>query len=260
MADGSGERGPGPAGCRRRGVTWIGAALGLGLLSGLAGCFPPLIGADVASYVGTGKGLGEHALDAVTGEDCRVIEGLMRSDRAVCEQRGAIATATDFKGIFGLETGQTALAGADDAARPVPPIRVVCILAGGAELTPAARRSVMAERLLPRWTDLPGQQGTVWLTYDAEDRHGTLKTARNTGGAEAVHAIGLLRLEAGSGVTFIGFDAIEGGPVLVSYFPETKRLMLSRHGKNDNPRYHKNLASVLLGDCREDTVRHASVD
>ncbi|WP_025896905.1 hypothetical protein [Sneathiella glossodoripedis] len=50
----------------------------------------------------TGKGLGEHAMDAVTGQDCRILEGVFRSDRAICEPEGSVATKDDFKGIVAL--------------------------------------------------------------------------------------------------------------------------------------------------------------
>ncbi|HAH10786.1 MAG TPA: hypothetical protein DCL54_13425 [Alphaproteobacteria bacterium] len=52
------------------------------------------------STVATGKGLGDHLLSALTGEDCNLGEGLTREDRDVCEAEGAPATAQDFKGVF----------------------------------------------------------------------------------------------------------------------------------------------------------------
>lgn len=47
----------------------------------------------------TGKGLGEHVLDVVTGKDCRLIEGALRDDRELCEEVGSSATKSDFKGL-----------------------------------------------------------------------------------------------------------------------------------------------------------------
>ena len=49
----------------------------------------------------TGKSLGEHGLDLATGKDCRLIEAAFRDDRKVCEERGSVATARDFKGLLG---------------------------------------------------------------------------------------------------------------------------------------------------------------
>jgi len=65
------------------------------LLSGaLAGCSMPIFAGMTAgeftffgslfSTAATGKGLGEFAMDAATGRDCRIIEGLAREDRKVC--------------------------------------------------------------------------------------------------------------------------------------------------------------------------------
>jgi hypothetical protein len=49
-----------------------------------------------------GKGLAEDGADAVTGKDCRIIEGTVRKDRKLCENRGSPATHKDFKGAMGL--------------------------------------------------------------------------------------------------------------------------------------------------------------
>jgi hypothetical protein len=48
-----------------------------------------------------GKGLAEDGADAVTGKDCRVIEGTIRKDRKYCETRGSAETDKDFKGLMG---------------------------------------------------------------------------------------------------------------------------------------------------------------
>jgi len=78
----------------------------------LGGCALPLLGGltmsetnsgtSVVSTALTGKGLGEHALDAVTGQDCRITESLFRADRDVCEDRDSPATKDDFKGVAAL--------------------------------------------------------------------------------------------------------------------------------------------------------------
>ncbi len=49
-----------------------------------------------------GKGLAEDGADLATGKDCRVIEGTVREDRKLCEERGSPATKKDFKGLSGL--------------------------------------------------------------------------------------------------------------------------------------------------------------
>jgi len=84
----------------------------LGLMGSVSGCALPLIGAltlnelsSTTSFISTGltgKGLGEHALDLVTGEDCRGLEGIVRGDRGICATRGSPETANDFKGLIGL--------------------------------------------------------------------------------------------------------------------------------------------------------------
>jgi hypothetical protein len=48
-----------------------------------------------------GKGLVEDGVDLATGEDCRVIEGVIRKDRHVCEPRNSPETKKDFKGLSG---------------------------------------------------------------------------------------------------------------------------------------------------------------
>ena len=89
----------------------------------LSGCALPFAGSlaftDLATGVSifttaaTGKGATEIALDVVTGQDCRLLEGVLREDRDFCEEPGSAATDDDFKGVVAwLE---------DDApASPVP--------------------------------------------------------------------------------------------------------------------------------------------
>jgi len=88
-----------------------------GLLSGCAG--PVFAGMTLSEFgfitsafstAATGKGLGEHAMDAATGRDCRLIEGLAREDRKLCERKTSPALEKDWKGLASL---------ADDAA-PAP--------------------------------------------------------------------------------------------------------------------------------------------
>lgn len=57
---------------------------------------------EVVPHAINGKGLPEDAADLVTGKDCRVIEGVVRKDRQICETRGSPETRKDIKGLSGL--------------------------------------------------------------------------------------------------------------------------------------------------------------
>jgi len=71
----------------------------------LSGCVAG-VAAEAVSVGTTGKTLGDHALSATSGKDCKVLEGAVRSDRDVCEEPGSPATKRDAKGIAGTrETG-----------------------------------------------------------------------------------------------------------------------------------------------------------
>jgi len=59
-----------------------------------------LTGISIFSTAATGKGATEIALDVMTGQDCRFLEGALREDRDICEERGAEATEEDFKGVM----------------------------------------------------------------------------------------------------------------------------------------------------------------
>lgn len=82
----------------------------------LAGCAAPIIGPLTLSHLSTiasattmtveGKGAAEVALDLATGKDCRMMEGAMRKDRAICEKQGSPATEEDFKGVIALLTNK----------------------------------------------------------------------------------------------------------------------------------------------------------
>lgn len=86
-------------------------ALGISLL-GLSGCAAPAIGAltiaevftiaGISSTIMTGRDLGEHALSALTGKDCRFLEAILRDGRSFCEERGSVQTAGDFGGVIAL--------------------------------------------------------------------------------------------------------------------------------------------------------------
>jgi len=82
------------------------------LITMLGGCAAPIIVAGVAiplivvteviPRAINGKGLVEDGVDVATGKDCRVIEGVVRDDRQLCEKRGSPATKKDFKGLSGV--------------------------------------------------------------------------------------------------------------------------------------------------------------
>ncbi|MFN4354083.1 hypothetical protein [Parvibaculum sp.] len=86
-------------------------AAGAGLLA-LPGCAAPAIGAltvaevltiaGISSSIMTGRDLGEHALSALTGKDCRFLEAALREGRSFCEDRGSEATKGDFGGLIAL--------------------------------------------------------------------------------------------------------------------------------------------------------------
>jgi hypothetical protein len=76
----------------------IRAALALAAGFGAGGCVPALV-ADAVSVGTTGKSVGEHALGAVSDKDCRILEGIGREDRKICEEPGSPATERDFKGL-----------------------------------------------------------------------------------------------------------------------------------------------------------------
>jgi len=60
---------------------------------------------SIFSTAATGKGLGEHAMDAATGQDCNILEGLAREDRKICEDKGSPALEKDWRGLASLDDG-----------------------------------------------------------------------------------------------------------------------------------------------------------
>ena len=75
----------------------------------LSGCAAPVLGAltlnhimtmaSVVTTAASGKGVGDLALDAATGQDCRMLESTFRTDRELCEDTDSPATRRDFKGL-----------------------------------------------------------------------------------------------------------------------------------------------------------------
>ncbi len=111
----------------------IAATLTMGLV--LSGCASPVIGAltiieigSIAGLVSTfmsGRDLTEHALSAATGQDCRILESILRPDRKFCEDHGSDATAHDFRGVIALlgSGNNTILAQADiEVQRATDPV------------------------------------------------------------------------------------------------------------------------------------------
>lgn len=84
--------------------------------STISGCATAVVGSLTLSQLSTiatvttmtvqGKGVGEVALDVATGKDCRVMEGIVRQSRSICEVPGSAATDGDFKGVLALLQGE----------------------------------------------------------------------------------------------------------------------------------------------------------
>lgn len=102
---------------------------------------------SVISTAATGKGLGEHALSAATEKDCAIIEGAFRSDRKFCEERGAEATKSDFKGLAVLFEDKPQPASATMLAEA--PAEKGDIVAEEAQAVTAETRTVEAVALEP---------------------------------------------------------------------------------------------------------------
>lgn len=54
------------------------------------------------SLAATGKGIADHALTLLMEEDCRILDGVLREDREICEESGSPATERDFKGLIAM--------------------------------------------------------------------------------------------------------------------------------------------------------------
>jgi hypothetical protein len=109
---------------RRVRKTGIAATLAAGLM--VSGCASPIIGAltigEVATIAGivstfmSGQDLTEHALSAATGQDCRILESMLRSERDFCVDHNDATTGDDFEGVMAMfddSTSNTAIAEAD---------------------------------------------------------------------------------------------------------------------------------------------------
>jgi hypothetical protein len=56
---------------------------------------------SLVSTATTGKGTNEHLLSLLFDEDCRILEGLLRKERNICEPHGSPATEDDWDGLSG---------------------------------------------------------------------------------------------------------------------------------------------------------------
>ncbi len=98
----------------RTGARILAVMLVMGLLPSMTGCASVITlaaqriitGAGIISLASTGKGLSDHALDMITQQDCRILDGIMREERGVCEKPGSLATRNDFKGLMVASTAQ----------------------------------------------------------------------------------------------------------------------------------------------------------
>ena len=115
----------------------------------IGGCTTAVVGSLTLSQLSTiatvttmtvqGKGVGEVALDVATGKDCRVMEGIVRQSRSICEVPGSAATDGDFKGVLALLQGEQR---PDDTAvmvRASAPAQVI----NGPEFIVAARSTAI---------------------------------------------------------------------------------------------------------------------
>jgi hypothetical protein len=84
-----------------------------------------LAGASVASLTVSGKGLGDQAISAAAGQDCRLFEGMVRSDRGVCEEYKTAAQRPAYRVEF--------------AAPPMPEIAVGQPMMAQPAMLPAAK-------------------------------------------------------------------------------------------------------------------------
>lgn len=88
-------------------------ALPLSCALALSGCGMPLIAGmtfaelstagSLVATAATGKGLSEHAMDIVSGRDCRIFESLVRDDRKVCERKNSPKLEKDWKGLASID-------------------------------------------------------------------------------------------------------------------------------------------------------------
>lgn len=100
----------------------VSLALPLLCVFALSGCGAPIFAGltfaelstagSLISTAATGKGLSEHAMDAATGRDCRILDAMVRDDRRLCERRNSPALEKDWKGLASMD-GEPYSAGSD---------------------------------------------------------------------------------------------------------------------------------------------------
>ena len=103
---------------------WI--AVGALLSGGCETLNPITLGIGLASYAATGKGLADHAIGTLTQRDCNILDGLLRSDRKICEPHGSSAAQTGFKGLFASRgANEPRLRLSDRRVQPTPALDVM---------------------------------------------------------------------------------------------------------------------------------------
>lgn len=123
----------------------------------VGGCAAPIIAgltfnqvttvASAASSLIIGKGFSDYALEAVTGKDCSITEGLLRSDRKICERRGSPTTAHDYHGIADLASAPASKAAAHDDT--VGPMEVALADHANPRRTKTAARTIVVAQRAP---------------------------------------------------------------------------------------------------------------
>lgn len=151
--------------CRVRAVLL--AALSLFSLSGCETLNPLTVGAGVASYVATGKGLADHAIGTFMNKDCNILEGLLRPDRHICEPIGSAATASEFKGIF--NTGSLAARERRPRLRLSESVQVArrAVPDGASPPLPLAPALRLSDSIAPRVTSSPPRIAAADSARDA---------------------------------------------------------------------------------------------
>lgn len=91
----------------------VSLALPLLFIFALSGCGAPILAGltfaelstagSLISTAATGKGLSEHAMDAATGQDCRIIDSIIRKNRKLCERKDSPALEKDWKGLASID-------------------------------------------------------------------------------------------------------------------------------------------------------------
>jgi len=211
------------------------AAVSIAVCLGTAGCFQVVIAgaslsqistvATVASIAVTGKGLGEHGLDLVTGKDCRILEGLLRDERELCEDRDSVATQDDFRGVLVWLDEQL-----DETPRPARPVLTATPRQrDGGPIGKVARFAGLETGIEPRRAEPPSLLADLARQPAAEREAPTPAPAV---GREAA-SLGT-RLGLGAGIEAAQVrDALDDGKPEVAYLDVVPPLKLAAAGRLD---------------------------